>query len=137
MFGLECPLELQMMSKKSKYSTFCEINPKKSYVGLGVIAVNLNDKKFVWVLVKGKIHKNGWFKYWYNGTEGISNPYRWRNVTGLPEEKINEMIIKYNLSVLEQQNPRNESLNQLIGTAEYEPYIFDRLQPAEVEAENV
>jgi hypothetical protein len=92
---------------KIKHSIFCESKSKKENFGLGAILVILDDNTPIWICVKGKIYKNGVFRYWYNGKEGKEKPYRWQNFTGFTDKQISESISKLNLELLTTRNPRN------------------------------
>ena len=92
---------------KQKYSIFCEKRDSHSNIVPGAVMVPTDDgKNQIWVLVKGKVYKNGWYRYWHNGKEGKVGPYRWVNLSKKPIEEAEGVVRKSNLYLLQTRNPK-------------------------------
>ena len=94
------------MATKRKHSIFCIKKPIAKGIGYG--AVFLKDEN-VWVLVRGKMYQNGYFRYIHNGREAKVGPYNWRNFKNYSYNQMESEVADLNVSVLDRMVPSSTS----------------------------
>lgn len=103
--------KLQIKRKRRK-SIFCQKKPS-SYLVIGAVFLK-DDPNPTWVPCRGKLYKNGYFRYLYNGKEGTIGPRYYRYYPGITDEQLTEQIKTLNLQNLKNRNPQiNQQKNWL------------------------
>ena len=91
-----------MPRKRTKKSIFCDKSPS---TGVTNGIVWFKPEK-LWRICKGKLYKNGYFRYYHNGQTAVVGPRNYKVIPDFSLEQLEEETQRLNLQVLEYGRPR-------------------------------
>lgn len=91
-----------MPRKRTKKSVFCDKAPSTGVTN-GIVYFKAEN---IWRICKGKLYKNGYFRYYHNGQVAVVGPRNYKVYPDLTPEQLEFENQRLNLQLLEWGHPR-------------------------------